>query len=184
MLHRARLLSIPPELVSQEVRSLDIADPLVRIPNELAAYTLDGMAPGLPKVNAAFAHACCGQLMRTLIDIRRKRDPNARAWETGVPIFLSGGGAHLPFYSTVAKNASERCERSFRVAPLRIQRLPVPTDLQNDDITEDLFLRMAVAYGLSYDSLDIGETVPPHMIDDVPPPSQRPLPEYVSKDQV
>jgi hypothetical protein len=56
--------------------------------------------------------------------------------------------------------------------------------LRNEKIPEDLIGRLAVAYGLSFDSLDIGEIRPPHKIEDMPPMRRRELPEAPSKDQV
>ena len=44
--------------------------------------------------------------------------------------------------------------------------------------------RLGVAYGLSFDKFEIGEIVPPHEIDDVPPMPQSQATEYISKDHM
>ena len=80
--------------------------------------------------------------------------------------------------------ANSRCnEAGWLGSPLAVNRLPVPATLTNDDVTEQLFQRLAVAFGLSFDEFNIGDIVPPHQTPDVGPPNQRPMPEYISKDQ-
>jgi hypothetical protein len=186
-LHQTRLRDLEARGVTSSLRNLCLADPFVTIPESVVSY-LDSSdrsdTRGVQVIDSAFVAGCIEQIMACLIHVRTKRDPHSRNWESGVPVFLSGGGAHMEFYKGAAKQASFRCERHFQVSPLNIRRLPVPSQLANDDINEELFLRMAVAYGLSFDSFDIGEIVPPHEVIDVPPPRRRPMPEYISKDQV
>ncbi|MGH7389677.1 MAG: hypothetical protein ACREM3_09510 [Candidatus Rokuibacteriota bacterium] len=48
-----------------------------------------------------------------------------------------------------------------------------------------LFHRLSVAYGLSFDALNIGRVSPPHESPDLPPPRKRQTEDrFVSKDQV
>ena len=67
-----------------------------------------------------------------------------------------------------------------------IQRMSLPAlrTLSNSDIPEEMTGRLDVAYGLSFDSLDIGEIFPPHKIPDVPPMPVRPKCDAVGKEQV
>jgi hypothetical protein len=53
----------------------------------------------------------------------------------------------------------------------------------NEDVTDMLFGRLAVAWGLSFDSLSIGEIMPPSEIEDMEHRIAE-TPQQVSKDQV
>jgi hypothetical protein len=60
-----------------------------------------------------------------------------------------------------------------------------PHVLIDDQVDSDLFGRLAVAYGLSFDSFDIGEIQPPSEIGDLQPKARRPESQaFVSKDDV
>ncbi len=68
---------------------------------------------------------------------------------------------------------------------LLLRTLPRPEHLLNDDIGDVLFHRLSVAYGLSFDALNIGRVSPPHESPDLPPPRKRQTEDrFVSKDQV
>ena len=84
-------------------------------------------------------------------------------------MFLVGGGAFIEPYKNVAKTISGwKDDFKFRV---RLLPLPRPDDLEAPGIDDSHWHRLAVAYGLSFDPLDIRGIRPP---EDIPPVSTVP----------
>ena len=77
-------------------------------------------------------------------------------------MFLVGGGAFIEPYRNVAKTISGwKDDYKFRV---RLLPLPRPDDLKAPGIDDSHWHRLAVAYGLSFDPLDIRGIRPPEDI--------------------
>ena len=112
---------------------------------------------------------------------KTQRYPMSRKWKEGVPFFLCGGGAKCGFYQ---KTISEYLELANWSSVLRA--LPRPEGLQAPGLENDQFDRLAVAYGLSMDALDIGELVRPEDIEDVPRENESAAwkEKFIDKDQV
>ncbi|MBS1770564.1 MAG: hypothetical protein JSS77_12940 [Acidobacteria bacterium] len=81
--------------------------------------------------------------------------PLSRRWDEGVPFFLCGGGSRAAFYSALA----EQMIALRNPCRLVQARLPRPDRLQADRMTEESYDRISVAYGLSFDPLDIGRII-------------------------
>jgi hypothetical protein len=139
-----------------------------------------------PDVDQSLQDQATRVVMRHLLDLRRRRDPNSPHWQTGLPLFLCGGGSGIAVFERAVSEADLRLRVATQTAGLRKRRLPRPEDLVNDDISDELFHRLSVAYGLSFVPWDIGQTSPPHAIDDiVRPRGRRDIGDrFVSKDQV
>lgn len=189
-LHRARLIglqAVPPNALDPGIMRVDLSNPLARIPDSIREYLLtsENAPAGVGDVDTLFLNECTRQVMQCLGHLRKRRCWSAPNWAAGVPTFIAGGGAWSNFYEKVVSEASRRCVRSWdRVAPLRKLRLPVPPQLANEDLTEEVFARLGVAFGLSFDSLDIGFIFPPHKIPDEEPRRVRASPGFISKDEV
>jgi hypothetical protein len=78
-----------------------------------------------------------------------------------VPTFICGGGSRYALYRTAVHDAAQRFPIKLETLPL-----PVPDTLKAQGIEDELFDRMSVAYGLSFEPMEIGEIVPSHRIDD------------------
>ena len=66
----------------------------------------------------------------------------------------------------------------------RLIRLPKPESLEAE-IGDESYHRLAVAWGLSHESFNIGTYSRPSEIDDIPPPKVRDFENaYISKDMV
>ena len=79
-------------------------------------------------------------------------------------MFLGGGGAFIDLYKGIAEEFEQkRWKFGIHWVPL-----PRPDDLDAPAIDDTHWHRLAVAYGLSYDPLDIGEIKPPEDIEQVP----------------
>jgi len=151
--------------------------------------SLDDYHPGCscnaPDVDAKFCHDTTGAVMRHLIDLKRRRDPCSRRWETGLPVFLCGGGSGMNLFRRLVHEADARFRSATTARGLLLRTLPKPEHLINDDVGEALFHRLSVAYGLSFDALDIGSISPPGEIADIPRPRPRGWEDdFISKDQV
>jgi hypothetical protein len=164
-------------------------DPMAYDPLMPMKQTLDDYHPGCscnpPDVDAKFCDEATGAVMRHLIDLKRRRDPCSRRWETGLPVFLCGGGSSMYLFRRLVNEADARLRSATTAQGLLLRTLPKPEHLVNDDVGEALFHRLSVAYGLSFDALDIGRISPPGKIPDIPPPQRRLWEaDFISKDQV
>lgn len=139
------------------------------VPPSLADCSTTGMAPdGGKQIDDCFVRECAKALMDVIHAVRDSGDPNAAEWRNGVPIFLCGGGSFLPIYAESIRETHDRVTRAFLSKDLEIIPLPIPEEAQGQGITDDMYRRLAVAYGLSHDSFDIGEVEPPSKIPDIP----------------
>ena len=92
---------------------------------------------------ADLAQVISGVLQQT----RHKRYPTAPEWRQGLPIFVCGGGSACRVY---LDSVIDGCNR-IPVEPL-LRVLPTPEGLTQNDISPELFHRLSVAYGLTFDS--------------------------------
>ena len=91
----------------------------------------------------------------------------------------------MRLFRQLVRQADTRIRSATTARGLLLRTLPRPEHLLNEDIGEGLFHRLSVAYGLSFDALNIGEVSPPHASPDLPLPRRRdPGDGFISKDQV
>ena len=188
-LHRARLHAlegVPPNKLQVQAIELDLSNPLSRIPARIRNYFASPRAcPKTISVDETFMRQCVTQVMKCIVHVRKYRYPTSPEWESGIPVFLCGGGATCGFYESVLEAASRRCSENFAgCSPLRIIQLPVPPQLDNPDMTPSTFTRLAVAYGLSFDRFDIGPIMGPDEIPDITRPTRPRREAAITKDQV
>jgi hypothetical protein len=71
-------------------------------------------------------------------------------------------------------------------APVQLRPLPKPTTLVNRDIGDNLYHRLSVAYGLSFEAFNLGSVSAPSALEDIVPEKSKSEYEsrYISKDQV
>jgi hypothetical protein len=171
-LQEFRLRAIVEAYQSQVRAKHAIEDPEVRVPETIAPYVDDmrAFSQDLSDVDARFAVACETMLRRSLLFLRRTRDPNSPKWHKGIPVLLCGGGGASPVYQAVVRNLEAWLVKLIGGGRLVQKTVPRPTGLEGD-IPDGQFHRLAVAWGLSYPRHEIGDIVPPSDIDDVGPPS-------------
>ena len=118
---------------------------------------------------------------------RERRDPKAAHWYPGsssyghgLKSFFCGGGVLSEFYSDLL-HAFEKKPPRLKLRPLR---MPVPEDLEMRDNLATAYARLAVAYGLSFDPLNIGEIKRESEIEDIPieVPESRFADSYIGKE--
>lgn len=182
-LHRQRLAALrcPTRTDGSNVTSHDL---LMPISETLADYH-PGCSCSPPDIDAQFSGQATRIVMSHLMDLRQHRDPLSRRWDTGLPVFLCGGGSGMRLFRQLVQQADRRFRFATTAKGLSLRTLPRPEHLLNEDIGDALFHRLSVAYGLSFDALNIGEVSPPHRSPDLPPPRRRDHGEdFISKDQV
>jgi len=92
--------------------------------------------------------------------------PNQGDWESGVPLMLCGGGARVKFYETVYfQDVIDLQKRARHGQALRKSRSPELGDLNTPGLPKQDYDRLSVAYGLSFDALNIGEISHPSAFD-------------------
>ena len=186
-LHRKRLEAIGAILPDAHRDRLTLDDPLAVIPDSIEEYFGRNHHNGrdYQEVDREFLSGCVNQLRHVVHFLRNKRYPNSPRWSEGLPIYMCGGGARMHVFTRAVERVSASCSKYYLgVGPFRIRQLPVPINLASKDISTAEFQRLAVAYGLSFDRLAIGEITPPEMISDIPPPLVRPSRDMISKEQV
>ena len=162
-------------------------DPFSPVPDDASVYLnepSDGLRDKLNQLDRMYIAELTNAVMRVLMALRKQRDPNARHWRSGLPVFLAGGGAQFrPVVESMA-DADWRLRRATNANGIDTRTLAVPEALTNGDIRDGMADRLSVAYGLSFDRLEIGGITPPHEIEDVTPMRRRARREQISKDQV
>jgi hypothetical protein len=181
-LHRERLRALRC-LTGRDGGDRDTYDPLMPVGEALKDYH-PGCSCMAPDVDTEFCRRATGAVMRHLIDLKRRRDPLSRRWATGLPVFLCGGGSGMDLFRGLVNDADTRFRSTMMARGLLLRTLPKPEHLINTDVGEALFHRLSVAYGLSFDALNIGRISPPHETPDVPRPRRSIEGGFISKDQV
>lgn len=153
---------------SQPFPSVDVIVDRLRVDAEVVRGKMK-------KATSRFVGAVGDVLAKTKTH-RYRRSPH---WKDGIPVFICGGGANVPFY----RNALGRLNRPTEY-PMRVIHMGRPDILKAPGLNAKEFHRLSVAYGLSFDAFDIGRIRP---IDDTPdddPPPAGPsyTDAYVSKD--
>ena len=149
-----------------------------------------------------------------LSKLESRRDLRSPTWNTGLPLFKTGGGGRHEFITRAVLEADDHLITVTDSAGIQVQSLPTletlalsrsrPWITSKFDGGEDgsgklrggssadikwrdsglLAEQLGVAYGLSFEKFEIGDVTPPHETDDVPPLPRRKPIEYISKDQV
>lgn len=131
-----------------------------------------------------FGALCRRMTWKTIVSLKQKRDPNSRHWRSMLPVFVAGGASQMKLYHGAFNRVSKEAAKQYGFDGLNIMTVEKPEPLEGD-IHNDEYHRLAVAWGLSYPGIDIGEITRPDEIDDVP--DKRGVVKqatYVSKDEV
>jgi hypothetical protein len=104
------------------------------------------------------------KLIKTILGITKsKRYALSRNWGQGIRTFFCGGGASC----SVFIDALEKTKEIYKLLKIN---LPLPERLINEDIDVNNFHRVSVAYGLAFDSFNLGQVISKHKIEDAPRP--------------
>ena len=145
------------------------------IPDNIDAYTAHGVdiLAGVQVAEESFGARCRNMLGLTYECLRPKFPPPDETLSKQLPVFICGGGRNMRLYRAVVENFGEWHRKS--VSPLggvTLFPLPKPEAL-TDEIEEDTYHRLAVAWGLSQRDFDIGTYKLPSAIPEPPAPNKR-----------
>lgn len=94
------------------------------------------------------------RLINKVLDLTKEQYcPVSNYWESGVPTFTYGGGAHLE----IVQNIIHSHERKSPPHKIKSIRLGAPDDLMAENLPDGAYDRLSVAYGLSFEAAEIGK---------------------------
>ena len=112
-LHRRRIEALHSELPETDYQRLLPDDPIAPIPEDAAAeYAPSGDEATIQKLRSVdheYERLCANAEMRTIMALRKCRDPHSSRWDQGLPVFLCGGGAGMrQLRRSVEEESNER----------------------------------------------------------------------------
>jgi len=138
-------------------------DPVDYTPNKTLVLDAFSLA------EQAFLEKCQNQIHRVVASLKAKRDPFSSRWRTeGLPVFICGGGKGLKIHENLILDLTEWLKKNYGVVGAKEIKIPKPENLRGELGKTD-YHRLAVAWGLSQPSIDIGECIPPDQTEDINP---------------
>ena len=127
-------------------------------------------------------------LRRTIWKTKVHRYRSASEWTTGtLPVLVIGGGSHVPSFRSAVDQLDAWLRKHTENKGVSVLPVPVPESFKSSRrlLNETDLRRLAVAWGLSHRSLDVGDIIPADKIPDEPPPRERRWRDrYVGKEVV
>lgn len=184
-LHRRRLGCLVKHQAGSMPFEFPPEDPVAPIPDlvEVVAVGQPELLARLQAINNDFRRWCTNATMEVVMTLKKRRDPNSPRWKDGLPVFVCGGASGL----ALLQESLDEADGRLGPVGTRLRRYPPPAlaALANEDVDEALVRRLGVAYGLSFDSFDIGTITAPGEIEDIPRPGPIDWRSgFIDKDQV
>lgn len=134
----------------------------------------------------SFLNECKEIIGKVIKNTKHQRDPNSNVWQTELQVFVCGGGGRLSLYREAIDELGQNCSRAWNhFRGFAIRDIPQPDQLEAPDLSHEEYDRLAVAYGLSFTSDEIGEVIPESMVSNIN--TLKPVLDveglYISKDQ-
>ena len=123
----------------------------------------------LVQVDGSFRANLSQVIYNVLRFTKQRRNPTAREWQQGLPTFVCGGGSACRVYVDSVRIGCAL----IPVRPL-LRAFPLPENLPQKDNLSELFSRLSVAYGLTFDP---GRIFPARQNEDFTSPPPRPRPD-------
>lgn len=186
MLFRSRIEAVLAAAKAHGEVLLESFDPVSTVPPVTERYipTFEAMHQAVGEGNLTHSAECRRMTWKTIVSLKMKRDPNSPHWKTMLPVFLAGGASQMGAYKEAFKQVSKEVAKNYGFGGLKIMSIEKPQPLEGD-IRDDEYHRLAVAWGLSYPSVDIGEVTRPEEIEDVVKTSRATrTTHFVSKDDM
>ena len=112
----------------------------------------------------------CRKVIAIVADYtRRERDPNSKHWNTGLPLFVAGGGRDVAIYRKALTEYSEWLRTHLEPCPGFVEITPSKPGELRGDFVPDFFPRLSVAWGLTFPIDDIGNIGRPSEISNIDP---------------
>lgn len=123
-----------------------------RVPTarEMAAFLKLSVAE-VSAADGLHTKAVAGEIHEILRKTKSTRYRRSQHWNTGVRVFVCGGGSRCDVFTNAIPAASKMAS-----VPLSPLNMPLPTQLKAKDLPSDQFHRVSVAYGLGINSFNLG----------------------------
>jgi len=183
MLHNERVDMLKNHLERSlgEVKNINPTNPLP----EHSYYGVKLCEEEIFKCDVRFFNESTKVVGRAVQKTRDHRDPNSSVWKTELHVFVCGGGGRHILYKTAIEELGQRLSKAWKdFRGFAIRDIPKPDKLEASDLSHEEYDRLAVAYGLSFTSDEIGEVIPESKVSNIT--TQSPVlnveDRYVSKD--
>jgi len=156
MLHKKRIEDIKGKIRTAflQINERDPTRPLLSV----GGYQIGISKVDIEKVDEDFGKSCRKVIGEVVRETREKRDPNSEAWQGVLPVFVCGGGMKEKIYQDVVDGLSSSLANAFSsFQGFKVLKIPKPRTLEAPHIVPDEYSRLAVAYGLSFSSDEIGD---------------------------
>ena len=161
-------------------------DPVAAIPKNYKDYlpSEEIIYNEIGDTEEAFKAKCEKLLGKTIAALRRHRYPGSPRWSDSLPVFMCGGAGAMQIYRDVVNDKGRQLEKTLSsFQGISLKTLQKPESLEAD-IDEDTYHRLAVAWGLSHGSFNIGEYYCPSEIEDIDRTVRKTESRYIGKEQV
>jgi len=185
MLHQARMAAVKMKIESTLNRIYHI-EPVKPLPKP-EHYQVGLYENDLRDLDLEFQDDCYKAIGSVVSYAKREGDPQSPAWRSTLPVFLCGGGSKDTIYSEVISKMSQALMDSLHeFQGFDLRSIPKPETLSAPLIAPPEYNRLAVAYGLSFSSEEIGEIISEGKVPaiTVQRPMRDPSERFVSKDQM
>ena len=174
-LHKARVAGARSATSESAEKLVNARDPLSLIPDDSESYIPDKkiIIDGVKAASAKFAEDSSNAVYKTIWHTKKKRFPDSQSWSEELPVFVCGGAMAINLYDQVIDGIETWLKDLIPRCPgVRVISLPKPVSLEAN-IDNDDYHRLAVAWGLSHQSFNMGTYDRPGEIEDIPPPPVR-----------
>jgi hypothetical protein len=186
-LHRSRIIRAEKAISAHAAKLFDVDDPLSNIPEEAEDYIpSDTEITELVKIaDDRFKEESKKILYQTLHDLRSKRDPRSPRWSDVFPVFICGGANGMPIYKEITSGIDGWLRHHVSSSQgARQTSLKKPESLVAE-ISHEFYHRLAVAWGLSFESFNVGTYSRPSEIENIPKRNKKDIGgAYIGKDMV
>jgi len=183
-LHQDRIRAILQAHKKQAQKLRDKHDPLAPISQDIESYLLprERILAAVRDGEEKLKSQCRRMLRQVIMDARTRRDPHASVWRGRLPILLIGGGSQVPFFRSLVDELNPWLMTYAGNEGTAVLPVALPRTISS---TTTEYQRLAVAWGLSHQELNIGEITPADQIRDIEPRRRIDWESgYISKDQV
>ena len=147
-------------LLKRRYENLKLSDREINLFKDIPDARTFSQAHDLTEKDIKFADTLysgdAARLINKILDLTKNQYcPDSSCWESGVPTFTYGGGAHLE----IVQNIIHSHERKSPPHKIKSIRLSLPDDLMAENLPDDSYDRISVAYGLSFGAGEIGKAV-------------------------
>lgn len=164
-LHNRRIQTLKNSLQST-LQQANLIDPTLPLPNS-DHYEIQVGKNELSENDICFFRECSAKIGEVIRETKECRDPNAGAWENGLPVFVCGGGARLHSYQKMIEERGTSLNASTDINGFVIKEIPMPDQLGAPGLSLQEYGRLAVAYGLSFTFWEIGKIIPASRVSDI-----------------